>query len=563
MQRNQMPMQKQTNAPVFILNTKTERESGRKAQLANIAATKAISDIIVTTLGPRSMLKMLMDPMGGIVMTNDGHAILREVDCKHPAAKSMIELARMQDEEVGDGTTSVICLTGEMMQVARPFIENNIHPTVIVSAYFKALADISQIIEGLAVDINLDDEKDVRKALDSCIGTKFSHRWGSLIVDLALQACRVVLRGTENVEKLNVELKRFARIEKVPGGLLEESRVVNGCMLNKDITNANMRRRIENPRILLLDCPLEYKKAESQTNIEMTKESDMTDALQQEITEIATMCSAIIKWKPDIVITEKWLSDLTQHFLMKENISCIRRVRKTDNNRIARVSGARIVHRPEEIEEDDIGKDCKLFEIRKMGDEYFAFFEECVNPSACTIILRGGSKDSLNEMERNLHDALGVARNIFTCPKLLPGGGAIEMELSHRLNQKAKSVGGLEQRPYQAVAFALEAIPRTLAQNCGADVVRLLTELRAKHAEEGGFFYGIDGNKGVIGRMDEVGVWEPFLVKSQVVKTAIESSCMLLRIDDIISGVHTQEGGQAAPNPDEEPMETFGDTRDG
>ena len=202
MQRNQMPMQKRTNAPVFILNTKTERESGRKAQLANIAATKAIADIIVTTLGPRSMLKMLMDPMGGIVMTNDGHAILREIDCKHPAAKSMIELARMQDEEVGDGTTSVICLTGEMMQVARPFIENNIHPTVIVSAYFKALADITKIIDELAIDIDLDNEADVRKALDSCIGTKFSHRWGTLIVDLALQACRVVLRGTKNLEKI-------------------------------------------------------------------------------------------------------------------------------------------------------------------------------------------------------------------------------------------------------------------------------------------------------------------------------------------------------------------------
>ena len=558
-----MPMQKRTNAPVFILNTKTERETGRKAQLANIAATKAIADIIVTTLGPRSMLKMLMDPMGGIVMTNDGHAILREIDCKHPAAKSMIELARMQDEEVGDGTTSVICLTGEMMQVARPFIENNIHPTVIVSAYFKALADITKIIDELAIDINLDDEKDVRKALDSCIGTKFSHRWGTLIVDLALQACRVVLRGTKNLQKLNVELKRFAKIEKVPGGLLEECRVVNGCMLNKDITHPSMRRKIQNPRILLLDCPLEYKKAESQTNIEMSKESDMTDALQQEMTEIATMCSAIAKWKPDLVITEKGLSDLTQHFLMKQNISCIRRVRKTDNNRIARVSGARIVHRPEEIEEEDIGKDCKLFDIRKMGDEYFAFFEECVNPSACTVILRGGSKDSLNEMERNLHDALGVARNIFTCPKLLPGGGAIEMELSYRLNQKAKSVSGLEQRPYQAVAFALEAIPRTLAQNCGADVVRLLTELRAKHAGKDGFMYGIDGNKGVIGKMDEVGVWEPFLVKSQVVKTAIESSCMLLRIDDIISGVHAQERAEQGPNPDEEPNETFGDTRDG
>lgn len=561
-----MAMLPKTNAPILIMNTKTERETGKKAQYANIAVAKAISDIVVTTLGPRSMLKMLMDPMGGIVMTNDGHAILREIDVKHPAGKSIIELARMQDEEVGDGTTSVVVLTGEMMQNARPFIERGFQPTVIVSAYFKALEDASEALAKMAVPVDLSNEDDIRKAIKSCVGTKFSDRWGSLVVDLSLKACQVVLSGINNTAKLNVEIKRYAKIEKIPGGSLDECRVLNGVMVNKDITHPSMRRSIRNPRILLLDCPLEYKKAESQTNMEMSKESDMVDALKQEEAEIAQMASCIMKWNPDVVITEKGLSDLIQHYLLRQNISCIRRIRKTDNNRIARVSGARIVSRPEEIQDFDIGTQCHSFEVRLIGEEYFAFFEDCEKPSACSILLRGGSKDSLNELERNMHDALGVARNVFSNPRMVPGGGATEMEIAVRLTEKAKNIQGLEQKPYKAVAFALEVIPRTLAQNCGGDVVRLLTELRAKHSKEGGEFYGIDGNKGVITDVRDINVWEPLLVKNQVIKTAIESACMLLRIDDVVTGIKKREVNKAprgGAEPGQEPEETFGDHRDG
>lgn len=232
-------------------------------------------------------------------------------------------------------------------------------------------------------------------------------------------------------------------------------------------------------------------------------------------------------------------------------------MRKTDNNRIARVSGATIVNRPEEIQEEDIGKSCHTFEIKKIGDDYFTYFVDCDNPTACTILLRGGSKDSLNEMERNLHDALGVARNLFGHPKLVPGGGATEMEIAHRLNQDAKKIGGLEQKPFRAVAYALEAIPRTLAQNCGGEVVRVLTELRARHAQEGGVNFGINGNTGKMADMSEINVWEPQLVKSQVYKTAIESSCMLLRIDDHVSGIkrpdlNSQGAGANPDGPDQE-----------
>lgn len=510
------------------------------------------------------MLKMLMDPMGGIVMTNDGNAILREIDAKHPAAKSMIELARAQDEEVGDGTTSVICLAGEMMQAAQPYIEQNIHPTIIVSAYYKALERMVSYLDDIAIEIDVNNDDDVKKALVSCVGTKFAARWGSLVTDLALNACRTIMRGLKDTRKLNLEIKRYAKVEKIPGGMLEECRVLDGVMLNKDVTHGQMSRHIKNPRVLLLDCPLEYKKGESQTSLEMSSEQDMIDTLQQEVNEVAQMCNFILKHNPDVVITEKGVSDVAQHFLMKGNCSVIRRVRKTDNNRIARVTGATIVNRPEEIQEEDIGKSCHTFEIKKIGDDYFTYFVDCDSPSACTILLRGGSKDSLNEMERNLHDALGVARNLFAHPKLVPGGGATEMEIAHRLNQDAKKIGGLEQKPFRAVAYALEAIPRTLAQNCGGEVVRVLTELRARHAKEGGINFGINGNTGKMADMSEINVWEPQLVKSQVYTTAVESSCMLLRIDDHVSGIKRPELNQGAgANPDGPDQETFGDARDG
>jgi len=278
------------------------------------------------------------------------------------------------------------------------------------------------------------------------------------------------------------------------------------------------------------------------------------------------MCNEIMKHKPDVIVTEKGVSDLAQHFLLKQDISVIRRVRKTDNNRIARVCGAKICNRPEEITEGDIGTGCGLFDIRKIGDDYFTYFVECKEPKACTIMLRGASKDVLNEMERNLQDALAVSRNIMLNPRLVPGGGAVEMEVSQRLNDKAKTIEGLQQLPMKALGYALEIIPRTLAQNCGADVVRVVTELRGKHNQEGGKFFGIDGNLGQVRDMREAGVWEPSVVKIQTLKTAIESCCMLLRIDDVVSGIKNkkQQGTTSVqqPGPGEGP-ETFGDARDG
>merc|ERR1712086_964217 len=449
---------------VMVMNTTAQRESGRKAQMANITAAKAISDIIRSTLGPRSMLKMLLDPMG-IIMTNDGNSILREVDVAHPAAKTMIELARTQDEEVGDGTTSVIVLAGEMLKVSIPFFERNIHPTIICQGDMRALEDSLKVMNEIATEIDPDGEALLDQIVDAAVGTKFVARYGSIIRKLAITAVKTVAHKNQEGE-MDVDVKRYARIEKIVGGDLEDSCVLNGCMINKDILHHKMARNIVKPRVLLLDCPLEYKKAESNTNVEISNEEDFAKLLAIEEAYIKDMCDTIIALKPTVVVTEKGVSDLAIHYLVKAGITCLRRIRK---------------------------------------------------------------------------------------PKLLPGGGATEMAIAQALKKKSKSIDGIAAIPYAAVGEAMEIIPQTLAANCGGNVIRVVTSLRAKHANDEGSNWGIDGHKGTVADMAALGVWEPFMVKAQTIKTAIESACLLLRIDDVHSGI-TKKAPQAKEQPTEEDM---------
>lgn len=534
-------------API-VLNTNTKRTHGREVQLRNVSAAKTIADTIRTCLGPRAMYKMLLDPMGGIVTTNDGNAILREIMVQDPAAKSMIDTARSQDEEVGDGTTSVIILAGEFMQSAQQHLQNNMHPTKVISAFRLALENVVKIVEEeLAQPIDMENMEEVAKIVKSTLGTKFLSEYMDLAVGMAIKAVKTVTIKDEKTNSFQeIDIKRYAKVEKIPGGLIEDSKVLNGVMINKDIVHSRMRRRIENPRILLLDCPLEYTKGESQTDIEMAGETDFTRLLEIEEEYIKKICSEIIEIKPDVVITEKGVSDLAQHYFQKAGITAIRRVRKTDNNRIGRVCGAQIMSRTDELDEKYLGTQAKLFEVRKIGDEYFTFIEESENPTACTILLRGASKDILMEVERNLQDAMQVARNIALNPKILPGGGAVEMAVAKRLRDQAKNMTGVEREPYLSLAFALEVIPKTLVQNSGASVIKQLTALRAKHAKNEGNYWGINGKTGEIANMDELAIYDPAAVKIQCYKTAIETAVLLLRIDDIISGTRKAEGNEGS-----------------
>merc|ERR1719146_7118 len=377
-----------------------------------------------------------------------------------------------------------------------------------------------------------------------------------MISSLALKAARTVMITQPN-GRCEVDIKRYARVEKIPGGEMAECAVLNGVMFNKDVTHHKMRPDRKNPRVILLDCPLEYKKNESQTNVEITKEEDWEMMLMQEEEEVQKLCEDIIKFKPDVVITEKGVSDLAQHFLLKAGIAVIRRIRKTDNNRVAKACGATIANRTDELTEEDVGKGCGLFKIRKIGDEYFTYLVECENPKACTVILRGGTKDVLSEVERNLHDAFAVTRNLLMEPRQLPGGGACEMEVAHRLEEKAKMIDGVASLPVRAVASALEVIPRQLAQNAGVEVVRVVTELRSRHAQ-GGLMIGIDGETGKLVNAKEAAILDSYAVKQQVMRASIETAAMLLRIDQIVSGVSHQKAQkmgqpqQEAKKPDDE-----------
>ncbi|KAJ3859033.1 chaperonin Cpn60/TCP-1 family [Lentinula novae-zelandiae] len=559
-----------SGTPVFVMNTAPERQSGRKAQISNITAAKTVADVIRTCLGPKAMLKMILDPMGGILLTNDGNAILREIDVAHPAAKNMIELSRTQDEECGDGTTSVIVLAASILASSLSQLERDIHPVVIISAYNKALREALAIIEKVAIPVNVEDEEQMLGIVKGALGTKFVSRWSELMCKLALDAVHIVAQNVQSDKSDSqyastfssatptVDIKRYARIEKIPGGAIEESRVIRGIMLNKDITHPGMRRRIQNPRIVLLDCPLEYKKGESQTNMEFSKEGDWSRAQEVEEEVVKAMVEAVCQVGCDLVLTEKGVSDLAQHHFLKHNVSCIRRVRKSDNNRIALAVGATIVNRVEDLRESDVGTGCEEMRVDKIGDEYFTVLAPCKSPHACTILLRGPSKDILNEVDRNLQDAMSVARNVIMDPRLVPGGGAIEMAIGVGLAQAAKREGtkestitGVETGPFLAVAEAMEVIPRTLVQNAGGNAIRVLTELRAKHTSSL-FSFGVNGDTGKIVDMKEYGLWESASVKVQILKTAVEAARMLLRVDDVVQAVRKdREPGSGAPMPEE------------
>ncbi|MES1920864.1 hypothetical protein MHBO_002486 [Bonamia ostreae] len=531
------------NAPILILNKNAQRETGKEAQMGIITASKAIADIVRSTLGPKAMLKMLLDPTGSVVLTNDGASILREIEVRHPAAKSLIELSRTQDEQVGDGTTSVVVLAGELMEAVRPLLSGGMHPSVIVGAYRRA-ADLSlQALKKCAREVDPTDPKQLLSFAVTALGTKQVSRFGNLIPRLAVEAVRTV--SFEESGKRTSDLRALVKVEKVAGGEIDSSRVLKGVMLNKDILHAAMRRRIENPRIMLLDCPLEYKKAESETNIEMNRAEDWRKYLDLEEEHIRKLCEAITALEPDIVICEKGVSDIAQHFLLQKNVSVLRRVRKSDLHRLAMATGARVGSNSTSMKETDLGKKCALFEVRKLGDDYWSFFENCDSPKACSVLLRGSSSEGLAEIERNLTDAMGVVRNIIMDPRVVPGAGASEMAMSTVLRKQSREESEAAARVFACAASALEIIPKTLGENAGANVSQVIAKLRSAH-EENDSLLGVDGDSGEVCDVSELGVFEPFSVKQQAIKTAFETATVLLRIDDILSGV--------SKNPDQQQM---------
>ncbi|KAL6937097.1 T-complex protein 1 subunit gamma [Hanseniaspora opuntiae] len=527
-------------APVVHINTPAQtRTHSQQAQQANIQSAKTISEIIKTCLGPKAMLKLLLDPMGGIVLTNDGNAILREIEVVQPGAKFIIDLAKTQDDEVGDGTTSVILLTGEILSIVggHYLLERKIHPVVINKALKMCLKDALDILKQISNKIDTKNDQIMIQLIKSSLGTKYMNYYANDdLCRLSLDAVRLIKDDVNET----IDIKRYVKVEKIVGGDVSDSKLIKGSILNKDVVHPSMKRHVKDPKIILLDCPLEYKKGESQTNIEITNESDWNRYLEIEEEQVIKLCETLLEFKPDVVITEKGVSDLAQHYLMKGGVSVLRRVKKSDLNRLSKVTGATIVNRVDDLKESDIGTDAKEFKVELIGDEYYTYVHESEKAKACTVLLRGPSKDILNELMRNIEDSMAVVRNILTSPYLCPGGGATEMALSVELGKRAEALTGIEKWPYQAIADALECIPRTLIQNSGGNPIKLLSQLRAKHAN-GDLTYGIDGEAGKIVDMKSYGIWEPELIKQQTLKTSIEASCMLLRVDDIVSAIQREQ----------------------
>ena len=520
-------------SPIIVLNQTQKRENGRKAQLSCIQAGKMTSDIIRTCLGPQAMLKMILDSMGTLVITNDGNAILREIDVAHPAAKSLIELARGQDEEVGDGTTTVVVLAGEILSVVEPLINMNIHPHVIIAGLRKALDDALEYLQTIKVPIDNTNDKQMLDIIKSAIGTKFLVKWSDLIAKLALDAVRLI-RTDDN----HIDLTRQIRIERIPGGELEDSKVLHGVIINKDVVHTHKKRHNDHPKDLILDSGLDYRKGESITTIEITGENDYAEILQEEETQVRKMCQDVIATGCNLVVVEKGISDLACHYLAEAGITALRRFQQVQIDRIANCTGAKIVTRPADATPEDLGTKCGVYDCRKIGDEFWSFFDECENPKACTMLLRGPSKDVLLELFHIMDDALKVAKNLMSEPALLPGGGATDIAVSTYLREKCKSLDSVEQMSYGAAALAFEVIPRTLIQNCGAATMKVLTELKSIHAaDQSKVSIGVDGLTGKIANMEEKGIWDTYAVKAQAYKTAFECAISLLRVDDIVSGI--------------------------
>ncbi|KRX96672.1 T-complex protein 1 subunit gamma [Trichinella pseudospiralis] len=535
--------------PILILGEEVKRETGDSVRLNNINSAAAIADVIRTCLGPRAMLKMVIDGMGGISITNDGNAILRELQVQDAAAKAMIEISRTQDQETGDGTTSVIILAAEFMRAVKPFLQQGFHPIKIITTLQSILND----------EIDVNNENEILRIVRSCLGTKIVERYVPLATKMSIEAVKIVMKKNSNNRK-EIDIKRFVRIEKIPGGNLSDSELLKGVVLNKDVLHPKMRRHIENPRIILLDGALEYKKAESKMSMNAI---NVEEVLNLEEAALRQMCDAVIALKPDLVFTEKGCSDLVQEYLMRSNISVIRRIKKTDNDRLSRVCGAQIVSDVFDLNESDVGTKATLFEVEQIGHEsvlnqisekmyslfsredflfsrYFAKVLNHNDPHACTLILRGPNKDLMKEIERNFNDALNVVRNVYMNPRAVPGGGAVEMCLGHILKKKALDKEGVAQFIYNAIADAFEIIPLTLLNNCDSNPIREITSLRLKYAKDIGT-WGVNGCTGNLVDMHTYNIWDPLLVKQQIYKSALEvTTVMILRIDDIVSGVKSK-----------------------
>jgi thermosome len=528
--------------PIIVLREGTERNKGKGAQFNNINAAKAVADAVRSTLGPRGMDKMLVDSMGDVVITNDGATILKEIDIEHPAAKMVVEVAKTQDNECGDGTTSAVVIAGELLKKAEFLIEQNVHPTIIASGYTLAAAEANRILKTMGMKISPTDEVMLRKVSKTAMSSKGGAGPNrDMLSDLCVKAIRAVADKDGDGWKVDVD---NVKVEKKHGASVTDTELVQGIIVDKERVHPRMPKAVKNAKIALIDAALEIKKTEVDAKIQINDPNQMEAFLQEEERTLKAKADVIKKSGANVVFCQKGVDDLVQHYLAKEGIYAVRRVKKSDMEKLARATGASLVSKLDDLGANDLGR-AGLVEERKVGDTDMTFVTECKNPKSVSILLRGGTEHVVDELERALHDALKVTAVAIEDGIVVPGGGATEVELSLRLQDYATTVGGREQLAIEAFSKAMEIIPWTLAENAGLDAINMLINLRSEHEGKGKKSnVGIDIFNGTVKDMVKMNVIEPIRVKTQAIASATEVANMILRIDDVIAA---KRGAGGAP----------------
>ena len=533
----------QAGQPILILKEGTARRRGRDAQRNNIMAARIIAEVLRTTLGPRGMDKMLIDSLGDITITNDGAAILDEVEVQHPAAKMMVEVAKTQDDMVGDGTTTAVVLAGELLRRAEELLDQNIHPTVIVSGYRKAANTAIKTLNKIGIAVDLKDRETLKKVATTAMASKAVGAAKEHLAEIAIDAVRQITerRGDKNVADIDQ-----VQIIKKEGKSLFDTQLVRGMIIDKEVVHPGMPKRVKNAKIALLDCPLEIEKTEFNAEIRIRDPTQMKAFLDQENRMLKEMVSKIKASGAKIVFCQKGIDDMAQHFLAKEGILAARRAKQSDMEKLARATGGRVVTHLDDLKPRDLGK-AGLVEERKVGEDKMIFVENCKNPKSVAILIRAGLERMVDEAERAMNDALSVISDVIEYNKVVAGGGAIESEIAKHLRDYAPKVGGREQLAVEAFAEAVEVVPKTLAENAGLEPIDILVGLRAAHEKRKGHLMGVNVFTGKIIDMYKNGVIEPESVKEQALKSAAEAASMILRIDDVIASTKPKEAKPGGP----------------
>lgn len=519
---------------VLYLPEGASRLLGRDAQRTNIAVARAVAHAIKTTLGPKGMDKMLVSEMGDITITNDGATILEEMNAEHPVAKIMVDIAKTQDKEVGDGTTSVVIMAGELLSGAGDLIEQGIHPTTIIKGYKIAADKASDILKDRAYEVKLDDDATLQKIAMVSMGSK---NVGNEATKTHL--CKLVIKAIKQVMDKDAAGKAvidhdFIKLEKKVGKSIADTELIQGVLIDKEIAHPGMPKSMKDARIALLDVALEIEKTETEAKIEITSPEQMQAFLQQEENMLKEMVEKIKKSRATVVVTQKGIDDVAQHYLARAGIIAVRRVKKSDMEKLSRATGGKIITSLDDLNEKDLGLS-GLVEERKISGEQMVFVEKCRDPKSVTIFIKGGTQQVIDEAERSITDVIGAVSSTIETGRYVLGGGAIEIDVATGLRAYANEVGGREQLAIQKFADAMEVVPKTLAESAGMDAIDVLVQLRNKHRTKEGSTYGVNIFKNELGNMNTLGVYEPLKVKLQAISSASEAAEIILRIDDMIS----------------------------